>query len=109
MHTMPISDDGPTPIQWLLAELDALPGCQVTKARVLALLRKMAGQRLQLTRRDLVVAERVRLALRMLDSGLTATQTRHQLAARCHCSRYTAERAVKEALIQRRDRNRGAA
>ena len=106
MH-MTIPPEGPTPLQWLLIELEALPGCQVTKARVLALLRRMAGQRLQLRRRDLLLAERVRLASVLMDSGLTVTETRHQLAARCQCSRDTAERAVKQALINRREGKHG--
>jgi hypothetical protein len=91
-------DDGPTPLQWLLIELAAMPGCEATKARMIELLRRMVGQRLRLTRRDLVQPEREQVARAMLAGGMSATEARRRLAALYGVSRDIAERLVTAAL-----------
>ena len=92
---------GPTPGQWLLLELQTLPGCEDTKARVFELLRRFAGQRLRLTRRDLVQPDRERAASAMLAAGLTATEARRRLAGLYEVSQDTAERIMSKALSER--------
>lgn len=94
-------DDGPGPLEWLLGELERMPGCADTKARVRELLRSMVGHRVYLARGLLVTPERRRIARALLDSGFTATQARAELAARGGFSRRTAERLVAEALQER--------
>lgn len=94
-------DTGPTALQWLLIELDRLPGCSRTKARVHDLLRALVGQRVHMARRDLVLPQRRRLARALIDAGYTAQQARGELVARCGFSRDSAERLVTAALTER--------
>lgn len=94
-------DLGPAAGEWLLHELDQLEGCEITKAKVRDLLRRMAGQRVWLPKSLLVAPERIRLVLAMLDAGFTPTQARQELRARIRISRATAKRVVTEALRQR--------
>jgi hypothetical protein len=102
MTTMSIDPDtGPSPLQWLLAELDRMPGCARTKAGVRALLASMVGQRLTMTRRDLVRPQQRQLARALLDAGFSAQQTRAELVARLALGRDTAERLVTAALTER--------
>ena len=94
-------EDGPSPLEWLLGELDRMDGCPDTKDRMRTLLRSMAGHRVYLSRGLLVTPERKRIARGLLDAGFTATQARAELAARCGFSRRTAERLVAEVLQDR--------
>lgn len=94
-------DDGPNPLQWFMAELDRRPGCERTKEMVRELLRGMTGQRLFVTRRDLLQPERLRAARALLDAGFTPTEARREMVARCGFSRDTAERVVGTALRER--------
>ncbi|MFM2057910.1 MAG: hypothetical protein RLY71_2295 [Pseudomonadota bacterium] len=99
---MPIDKTaGPTALQWFLAELDRAQGCERTKGRVRQILRSMTGQRLFVTRRDLVQPERMREARALLDAGFTPTEARRELAARHGFGPRTAERLVAAALDER--------
>jgi len=99
---MPKPDDaGPNALQWFLSELDRRPGCERTKDMVRDLLRGMAGQRLFITRRELLQPERLRAARALLDAGFTPTEARREMVARCGFSRDTAERVVGTALRER--------
>ena len=95
------NNSGPTPLQWLLIELDAIPGCIRTKDRMRTLLRGMVGQRMRLTQRDLVRPEAVRVARKLLDAGLSPTEARRALVGRLLISRDRAERLVMLALSER--------
>lgn len=102
MTTMSIDPDtGPSPLQWLLAELDRMPGCLRTKAGVRALLASMVGQRVTMTRRDLVRPQQRQLARALLDAGFSAQRTRAELVVRLGLGRDTAERLVTATLTER--------
>lgn len=92
--------DGPTPLQWLLAEIERMPGCPDTKRGVLALIRTAAGQRLYISRRDTISPHRVEQARAMLASGTSAKDVRRRIAVRFACSKNTAARIVSCALSQ---------
>lgn len=94
-------DLGPAAGEWLLHELDRLQGCEITKAKVRDLLRRMAGQRVWLPKSLLIAPERIRLVLAMLEVGFTPTQARRELQARTRISSSSAQRVVTEALRQR--------
>lgn len=98
-HTM--TDPGPTPLQCFLAELDRMPGCGRTKARVLELLRRMTGQRIFVSRRDVHLPEIARIARALIDAGFSVAQAKAELSARCGLGRTQARRYVVQALNAR--------
>lgn len=94
-------EDGPTPLQWMLSELDSIKGCDRTKQAVREVLRGMVGQRVYITRRDLVQPAKKLVARRLIETGFTAPEARAELVARLGVSRRTAERLVSDALAAR--------
>lgn len=88
--------DGPSPLEFLLAEIEHLPGCSVTKARVMRLLRQHAG--LYLARRDLVLRYRQQVARELLASGMQPRDVRRRLRQLFGISADTAERIVTGCL-----------
>lgn len=94
-------DDGPSALDWLLAELDRRVRDPAAKQAVLAILRSMVGQRVYLARAQLVRAELLQHALDMLDAGIAPRDVRARLTARGEFSRRTAERLVEQALNRR--------
>ena len=95
------SDAGPSPLQWFLAEIDRLPGNVLAKQEVRRILRRMVGQRMHLSRRDLVHPEMHRIARDLMAAGHSPKQTRKNLAVRSKCSHQTAGRIVTRALNAR--------
>lgn len=87
-----------TPFEWLVSEIERMPGCSATKRAMLALLRRAAGQRLYVARRVIVAPHRLSTARALLGAGLTPTETRARLAAVFECSADTAERIVTQAV-----------
>lgn len=98
---MPIQDAGPTPLQWLLLEIDRTPGATVSKARLRAILRGMAGQRIFVTRRELHLPEMRQLAAGLLNAGLSCAEAARLLAEQTGLSRRHAHRHVVWALNER--------
>lgn len=94
-------EEGPSALQWLLAELDALKGCDRTKEGVRVILRSMVGQRVYVTRRDLVQPAQQAVARRLIDTGFSTTEARDELRARLGVSERTAQRLVANALHAR--------
>ncbi len=94
-------NEGPTPLEWFLAELARVDGCETTKRKVRTLLGRMAGQQLYLSKAVLQHRERVRAAVVLLDSGVSATKTRADIASRFKVTARTAERIVTKALNER--------
>lgn len=90
--------EGPSPLEWFLAELDRRVTDQASKRAVVAILRSMAGQRLYLTRRELTRPDLDRQADGLLHAGFTSTQARRELVARVGCSKRTADRLVGAAI-----------
>jgi len=91
-----------TDAEWLMHQLDHLPGCEVTKGRVRDLLRTMAGRRITLQKRALVQPVRVLRAVELLNAGRTVPQVRDALmASRLVGSKRTANRVVAQALAKR--------
>lgn len=95
------TDEGPSTLQWFLDELDRSPGKWITKDRVRHILRSMTGQRLTVTKREMVKPERMRIAVELIGSGITATEARYRLAIKLGVSKRTAERLVDAALSER--------
>lgn len=98
---MPIPDAGPTPLQWLLLEIERTPGPAVSKERLRDILRGMAGQRIFVTRRDLHLPDVRRLARGLLGAGLPCADAAAALAAQTGLSRRHAHRHVVWALNER--------
>lgn len=96
-----MKDEGPSPLQWFLAELERRVQDPAARREVHTLLRSMAGQRIFLARSELVRSEHLRIARGLLDAGFTPTQARRELAARCGFSARTADRLMVEVLNQR--------
>lgn len=93
--------DGPTPLQWLLREIELMPGCSITKASIMTKLRAAAGQRLYLARRELVSPYRVSQAVQLLDTGMARQEARSRVEQRFGVSRVTACRIVARAILMR--------
>ncbi len=98
---MRISDNGPTPSQWFLLELQRMEGCPHTKMRVRDLLRRLAGQRLYLSREVVKTPFRVEAAMVLLDSGMGRGQVTAHIKNRFEVSHRTATRTVMAAINQR--------
>lgn len=102
MTTPPEIHDG----EWLVLQIKALDGCERTKEQVLNILRGMAGRRVSLHYRQLVIPARVRRAVELLDAGRTTVQVRDALIAGGLCtSGKMASRTIHAALAERCRRN----
>lgn len=93
-----------TDIEELLARINEIRGCEQTKRRVVELLRSMAGRRLRLRRRVLLLPVRIGLASNLLDAHMPTNEARDALCERLNVSRRTAQRLVREARAVRADR-----
>lgn len=93
-----------TEIDDLLARIHEIPGCEMTKRRVLAVLASMTGRRLCFAYRSLVLPSRVRLAADLLEAHLTTAEAAAALVERLGVSRRTAQRLVWKARQQRGER-----
>lgn len=102
MTNQPEIHDG----EWLVLQIKALDGCERTKDQVLSILRGMAGRRVSLHHRQLVIPARVRRAVELLDAGRDTVQVRDALINGGLCaSRQTANRTIHAALAERCRRN----
>ena len=106
---MRISDNGPTPSQWFLLELQRMEGCPHTKMRVRDLLQRMAGQTLQLNREWFDIPFRVDAAVVLLDSGMHRGQVTAHIQHRFGVTHRTATRTVVAAIHERCARSAGCA
>lgn len=88
----------------LLARIDAISGCAVTKRRVVEALRAYSGQRIWIARRELVLNERLRLAADLLDAHMTTAEASAVLVERIGVSLRTAQRLVLAARKHRAQR-----
>lgn len=95
-------DIGPSPLQWLLLEVERSPDFGPRgRARLELLLSRMVGSRIYVTKRDIRRPEWSRVARAMLDGGSTYAEAWQALALRCGLKRNTAQRIVSAALSQR--------
>ena len=106
---MRISDNGPTPSQWFLLELQRMEGCPHTKMRVRDLLRRLAGQRLYLSREVVEAPLRAEAAMVLLDSGMHRGQVTAHIQHRFGVTHRTATRTVVAAIHERCARSAGCA
>lgn len=88
-------------LETLLHEIRAL-GDPIPQAKVLALLRSQAGQRIYFAHSALVRPERVRLARAMLQAGMARPDIMRALVERLRVSEATAYRLITEALDESR-------
>lgn len=84
-------------LQWLLAEIDRLPGCARTKEEVRRLLRQLSGHSIYFKRSLLVRDHEVAQALAFL-SVRTVAQTREALMEHARVSRRKAYYLIERAL-----------
>lgn len=93
-------------LEWLLLEVDRLPGCEATKRAVKALLSAQAGRRVYFSKKVLVRPQQVDRARQMMDAGASVVQARDRLLGAGVCqSERVAYRLIALALAQRgRDR-----
>lgn len=87
----------------LLHEIDRMNVSDAARMQFIALLRSLAGHTIRLNRCILVKPQTVRLAMRMLDDGMTVAQARYALVQRAGVSRKTAYRLIGSALNQRHE------
>lgn len=93
-----------TEIDELISRIEDVPGCAMTKRRVLAVLASMAGRRMFFAYRALVLPNRLHLAADLLDEHMTTAEAATALVARLGVSRRTAQRLVLKARQQRGQR-----
>ncbi len=92
----------------LLHEVDRMNVSPAARMQFLRLLRSMAGHTIRLNRCILNGPQNVRLAMRLLDDGLTVAQARAALVQRVGVSSRSAYRLIGVALNQRfEDRKAG--
>lgn len=87
----------------LLHEVDRMNVSDAARAQFLQLLRRMAGQTIRLNRCMLKGPQNVRIAVRLLDDGMTVAQARAALVTRTGVSRSTAYALIGAALNQRHE------
>lgn len=90
-----------TDLEWLLAEVQRLDGCEATKARFMALLRGQVGRRIYFSHRCLVRPEQVAMAVRLLNEGVARPAVRDRLKAAHGLSTRHAYATISEALCMR--------
>jgi hypothetical protein len=92
----------------LLHEIDRMNVSDAARMQFLHLLRRMAGHTIRLNRCILTKPQNVRLAMRLLDDGMTVSQARSVLVVRTGVSKSTAYNLIGAALTQRfEDRKAG--
>ena len=85
----------------LLHEIDLMNVSDAARAQFMHLLRRMAGHTIRLNRCILIKPQNMRLAMRLLDDGLTVAQARAALVQRVGVSRRSAYTLIGAALNQR--------
>lgn len=88
-------------LEWLLRQIDLIPGCARTKAEVRRVLRTMAGRRIYFNRSVVSRPHEVAQALAFLATGRSVAETRDALMEHSRVSRTKAYELIKEALDQR--------
>ncbi len=86
-----------TDLELLLHELGQLPE-QLTRARVIALVRSFAGRRISIDARVFKRLEEQRIAAALLTTGMERVQVKTALRERLGVSDRTAERIVMRAI-----------
>lgn len=99
---------GPSPdeisdLEWLLREIDLIPGCARTKAEVRRVLRSLAGRRIYFTRSLVTRPHEVAQALAFLAAGRSVAETRDALMQHSQISRAKAYKLINEALDARKE------
>lgn len=87
--------------QWLLHELDMMPGCADTKSRLRRLLTRLSGKSVYFPRAVLERPEDIELAGLLLMRGQSVARARETLRHLLGVSRSTAYILIGEALRQR--------
>lgn len=98
---MRYQDAGPTPLQWLLHEIERTPGASVSKERIRTILAGMIGTRIFLTHRDLRMPVVRKLARALIDAGMSCVDATRQLAGSTGLSISQARRYVVCAMNER--------
>lgn len=88
-------------LEWLLAEIDRLPDGPGAKSGVVELITRMAGRRVYFSERVVLRADRVREAVRLLESGAPRPQVRDRLMRRYQVGRTKAYKLIEQALTVR--------
>lgn len=100
-RTEPRPHDEINSLSLLLHEIDQLNVGEGARAQFLGLLHRMAGHTIRLNRCILTRPQKLRLALRLLDGGMTVAQARAALVERTGVSSRSAYRLIGVALNQR--------
>jgi hypothetical protein len=88
-------------LEWLLHEIDLIPGCSHTKAEVRRVLRTLAGRRIYFKRALVSRPHEVAQALAFLGTGRSVAETRDALMEHAQVSRRKAYELIHEALNKR--------
>jgi hypothetical protein len=88
-------------LEWLLREIDLIPGCARTKTEVRRVLRTLAGRRIFFSRAVVSRPHEVAQALAFLATGRTVAETRDALMEHSRVSRRKAYELIREALDER--------
>lgn len=95
-----MNDTGPTPLQWLLHEVDARMPAEHA-ATIRTILAPMAGQTMHITRRELVIEGIRASAAALLASGLERSVAVVRLARAHDISTRSAQRYIADAMTRR--------
>lgn len=97
--TKPIKEQSDT--AQLLSEIDRLNISEFAKEEFRKMLRGMVGQRIHLSKRDLIRPNQVAITQKLLDDGLTRADVQRALCVRVQVSKDKAYRLVRLALEER--------
>jgi len=93
--------DEASPIEFLLSELAHLPVSDAAKSEFMGLLRRMAGQRVQLKKALILTPYRIRIAANMLNNGNRPPAVRESIMRSAGISRATSYKIIGKALNHR--------
>lgn len=88
-------------LEWFVLEVQRMEGCEVTKARMLELIKAQRGKVIRFTFRTLIKPEQVQRARQLIDAGNCTATVRDALICAYGCSRRHAYNLIQEALNQR--------
>lgn len=90
-----------TDLELMIAEIERIDGCAVTKQRAVAVLCSQAGRRIYFAKGVLTLPQQVVLAVKLLGDGMPRNAVRDALMGRLHVSRDVAYELIRKALSAR--------
>ena len=95
-----------TDLEMIIDEINRIDGCDVTKLRVIAVLRSQVGRRIYFAKGVLSTPQQVAMAVSMLAAGMPRNAIRDALMTRLRVSRDVAYDLIRKALAARGQRQK---